>query len=99
MSAYIRIELHERSPLEKPNSAAYDDMHELLSQKGISKTVVVADNEVLELPSGLYFTMANDKQAISKDVAGAARQTGFPFSYVVVLNAGALVYNLKNSTK
>jgi hypothetical protein len=94
MAAYVRVELHEKSRYDKPDEADYAKLHELLSSKGIERWVDVSGSGNRFLPSAFYYTKAGDKQAIGKDVGWAAKQIGYPYSYVVVISAGALVHNL-----
>jgi hypothetical protein len=95
MPAYVRVELHEKSSVDRPTAGDYVALHTLLSTKGIERKVDVATVGEQCLPSGLYYTKANDKNTIGADVSWAAKQIGFPYSYVVVISAGALVHNLQ----
>ena len=96
MSAYIRVELHEKSSANPPDGADYEKLHSLLSTKGIGRFVEITDMGQQCLPSGFYYTTASDKHEIGKDVNWAAQQVGYPYSYVVVINGGALVRNLQS---
>jgi hypothetical protein len=95
MSAYIRVELHQRTTYDKPTSDDYAKLHALLAEKKILRSVTIESIGEQCLPSGLYFTQASDKREIGKDVNWAARQVRYPYSYVVVINGGALVRNLE----
>jgi hypothetical protein len=94
MSAYVRVELHERNARDKPSAEVYGRLHELLASKGIQRWVNVAEVGNQYLPTAFYYTKASDKNEIGKDVQWAADQTGYAYSYVVVISAGALVHNL-----
>lgn len=94
MAAYVRVELHENSGSDKPDGATYARLHALLAERKIQRSVSVEGIGKQCLPSGFYFTQASDKNEIGKDVNWAARQIGYPYSYVVVINGGALVRNL-----
>jgi sulfur carrier protein ThiS len=98
MSAYIRVELHEKNRNDKPDADTYTSLHELLSQKKIERSVSVQDVGQQFLPSGFYYTNSSDKNKIGDDVNWAAKQLGYPYSYVVVINGGALVRNLETCT-
>jgi len=98
MAAYIRVELHEKSRSEKPDSADYARLHSLLASRNIERYVKVKDVGQQCLPSGFYHTEASDKNVIGQDVNWAAKQVGYPYSYVVVINGGALVRNLEACT-
>lgn len=95
MGAYVRLELHERSPSDRPNGADYTRLHELLSTKGIVRSIVVKEHGEQCLPSGFYYTKSEDKQAIGRDLAWAVKTSGYAYSYVIVLSNGALVRNLE----
>jgi hypothetical protein len=98
MAAYVRVELHENNSYDKPDGSDYAKLHELLSSRGIERWVDVTGVGNQCLPSAFYYTKASDKNAIGKDVGWAAKQIGYPFSYVVVISAGALVHNLAACT-
>lgn len=98
MAAYVRVELHEKNAYDRPDGSDYARLHELLSSKGIDRSVSVTGIGDQCLPSAFYYTKGTDKHAIGRDVGWAAKQIGYPYSYVVVISSGALVHNLEACT-
>jgi hypothetical protein len=98
MAAYVRLELHEKNSRDKPDATDYETLHALLSKKKIERSVNVRNIGQQCLPTGFYYTEASDKNKIGEDINWAAKQVGYPYSFVVVINGGALVRNLKACT-
>ena len=94
MPTYIRVELHEKSSYDAPSSSDYTELHDLLGKKNIER-YVYNNGQVKYLPTAFYRTESTDKDQIRKDVHAAAKQVGYPYSFVVVPTEAASWYNLE----